>query len=127
MRIFKRRLDENHPTETRNWSAWRLFIAWAIALAVAAAILLAFRQPMANADPLPEQQSGHCQQLDEEYSNWLVNPYLQTLYWFNGSTPGVPTQTVETAADAAGADPANQASSCALPALWAASMVLGHP
>ena len=41
---------EPNNSSRKSWRLWRLLIAWAIAIAVAAVILMVFRQPMVSAD-----------------------------------------------------------------------------
>ena len=53
-----RKRDRNTVDRVRGrWSAWRLFTAWIVALAVAAVILLAFGQSMASAGEPPPDKS----------------------------------------------------------------------
>ena len=54
----KKRNSDPGRQGPRRWSAWRILTAWIVALTVAAAILIAFRQEMAMANAPPPVENG---------------------------------------------------------------------
>ena len=48
---------ELNGSPRKSWRLWRLLIAWAIAIAVAAVILMVLRQPMVSADERGTEQN----------------------------------------------------------------------
>ena len=61
----KKPTNEDDGRTPKKWSGWRLFTAWIVALAVAVAILMAFRHEMVSASEPPLKDGGLYLKYDE--------------------------------------------------------------
>lgn len=64
-RICWKKDNETHRGARRPWKSWRLVTAWAVALAIAAIILLAFRNQTESATELRPSEPATYQRYDD--------------------------------------------------------------